>query len=153
MKYDLQERLIGYSVLILEIINSLPDNKATNHLANQMIRSGTAPCLMYGEAQSSESRKDFIHKMRLPLKELRETYNCLRVLSRMNCQEMPNEGLAKAINETDELIAIFAKSIDTAIKNSNAKDWAGILFASLWTLDIGHWVLDIEIPVAKHSTR
>ena len=122
MKYDLQERLIGYSVLILEIINSLPDNKATNHLANQMIRSGTAPCLMYGEAQSSESRKDFIHKMRLPLKELRETYNCLRILSKMKCQEMPNEGLIKAINETDELIAIFAKSIETAIKNSNAKN-------------------------------
>ena len=60
--------------------------------------------------------------MRLPLKELRETYNCLRVLSRMNCREMPNEGLVKAINETDELIAIFAKSVDTAIKNSNAKD-------------------------------
>ena len=60
--------------------------------------------------------------MRLPLKELRETYNCLRVLSRLNCQEMSKEGLVKAINETDELIAIFAKSVDTAIKNSSAKD-------------------------------
>jgi four helix bundle protein len=118
MKYDLEERLISYSVLILEIVKSLPDDKGANHLANQIVRSGTARCLMYGEAQSSESRKDFIHKMRLPLKELRETYNCLKVLSRMNYLGISNESLAKAINESHELISIFAKSIDTAIKNS-----------------------------------
>ena len=75
---------------------------------------------MYGEAQSSESRKDFIHKMRLPLKELRETQNCLKIISRMSYQGVPNETLVHAVNESQELIAIFAKSIDTAIKNSNS---------------------------------
>src|SRR5687767_9931825 len=118
MKYDLEERLINYSVLILDIVDALPDNKGANHLANQMVRSGTVPSLMYGEAQSSESRKDFIHKMRLPLKELRETHNCLKILSRMCYQNAPNERMAQAVNESQELIAIFAKSIDTAIKNS-----------------------------------
>jgi four helix bundle protein len=118
MKFDLDERLINYSVLILKIADSLPDNKGANHLANQMVRSGTAPSLMYGEAQSSESRKDFIHKMRLPLKELRETHNCLKILSRMCYQNAPNERMAQAVSESRELIAIFAKSIDTAIKNS-----------------------------------
>jgi hypothetical protein len=68
MKYDLKERLINYSVLILDIVEAMPNNKGANHLAWQIIRSGTAPALMYGEAQSSESRKDFVHKMRLPLK-------------------------------------------------------------------------------------
>ena len=62
MKFDLDERLISFSVMILEIVDSLPDNKGANHLANQIVRSGTAPSLMYGDAQSSESRKDFIHK-------------------------------------------------------------------------------------------
>ena len=121
MKYDLDERLTNYSVLILEIVASLPDNKGANHLANQIVRSGTAPSLMYGEAQSSESRKDFIHKMRLPLKELRESRNCLRILSKMNYQGTSNERLAHAINESEELIAIFAKSIGTAIKKSTVR--------------------------------
>ncbi len=121
MKYDLEERLINYSVLILEIVDCLPDNKGTNHLANQIIRSGTAPTLMYGEAQSSESRKDFIHKMRLPLKELRETYNCLKILSRMNYIDTNSERLTMALVESNELISIFAKSIGTAIKNSKIK--------------------------------
>jgi four helix bundle protein len=118
MKFNLDERLINYSVLILEIVESLPDNKGANHLANQIVRSGTAPSLMYGEAQSSESRKDFIHKMR-PLKELRETHNCLEILNRMGYQGAPNERLAQAVNVSQELIAIFAKSINTAIKNSD----------------------------------
>ena len=121
MKYDLEERLINYGVLILEIADCLPDDKGINHLANQIIRSGTAPSLMYGEAQSSESRKDFIHKMRLPLKELRETYNCLKILSRMNCINTKSERLTMALVESNELISIFTKSIGTAIKNSKIK--------------------------------
>ena len=118
MKFDLDERLINYSVLILEIVDSLPDNKGANHLANQIVRSGTAPSLMYGEAQSSESRKDFIHKMRLSLKELRETNNCLKILSKKNFSTSVNARLSSALDETNELISIFVKSIGTAIKNS-----------------------------------
>jgi four helix bundle protein len=118
MKYDLEERLINYSVLILDIVEEMPEIKGANHLGNQLVRSGTAPSLMYGEAQSSESRKDFIHKMRLPLKELRETYNCLKIISRKNYKGINSEQLNKALGESHELIAIFVKSIETAIKNS-----------------------------------
>ena len=121
MKYDLEERLINYSVLILDIVDELPDNKGANHLANQIVRSGTAPSLMYGEAQSSESRKDFIHKMRLPLKELRETYNCLKNISRKKYNGSGNEKLTKALSESHELISIFVKSISTAIKNTQPR--------------------------------
>lgn len=121
MKYDLEERLINYSVLILDIVDILPDNKGANHLGSQIVRSGTAPSLMYGEAQSSESRKDFIHKMRLPLKELRETLACLKIISRKNYAGNSNEKLTKALRESHELILIFVKSITTAIKNSKVK--------------------------------
>ena len=108
MKYDLEERLISYSVLILDIVDILPDNKGANHLANQLVRSGTAPSLMYG---------DFIHKMRLPLKELRETYNCLKIIDRKRYVQ-DNEKLTKALSESHELISIFVKSVETAIKNA-----------------------------------
>ena len=61
-KYDLEERLIEFSVLIIEIVNEMPNTKAGNHLSGQLVRSGTSPALNYGEAQSAESKKDFIHK-------------------------------------------------------------------------------------------
>jgi four helix bundle protein len=92
MKYDLEDRLIAYSVLILDLVDRLPDNRAANHLAGQIIRSGTAPALMYGEAQSSESRRDFVHKMKMSLKELRETFVCLKIIDKRDY-----------INETDLL--------------------------------------------------
>jgi len=117
MKYDLEERLINYSVLILDIVDVLPDNKGANHLGSQIVRSGTAPSLMYGEAQSAESRRDFVHKMRLPLKELRETYNCLKIIDRKNYVGTENEKLIKALGESHELISIFVKSVGTAVKN------------------------------------
>jgi four helix bundle protein len=121
MKYDLEERLINYSVLILDIVDAMPDNKGANHLANQIVRSGTAPPLMYGEAQSSESRKDFIHKMRLPLKELRETNNNLKIIDRKKYLGNANDKVCIALKESHELISIFVKSIGTAIDNSKLK--------------------------------
>jgi len=96
MKYDLEVGLISYSVLILDIVDTMPDNKGANHLSSQIVRSGTAPALMFGEAQSSESRKDFIHKMRLPLKELRETYNGLKIIYRKNYSGPDNDKMKKA---------------------------------------------------------
>ena len=121
MKYDLEERLINYSVLVFDIIELLPDNKGANHLAGQLVRSGTAPSLMYGEAQSAESRRDFIHKMKLALKELRETFNCLRIMDRKGYIQVENKKLASALKETHELISIFVKSIGTAVNNSEMR--------------------------------
>ena len=70
-KFDLEERLIKFSIDIIEVVELLPPTKAGNHLAAQLVRSGTAPALNYGEAQRAESRNDFIHKMKISLKELR----------------------------------------------------------------------------------
>src|ERR1700722_8209273 len=83
-KFDLEERLISFSVLIVELVRSMPDSRATNHLANQLLRPGTSPALNYGEAQSGESRKDFIHKIKIVLKELRESHVCLRIIHQTN---------------------------------------------------------------------
>ncbi len=78
--YDLQERLIEFAVRVLNVVESLPNSRAGNHVAGQLIRSGTSPAANYGEAQSAESRKDFIHKMKVALKELRETLVWLLII-------------------------------------------------------------------------
>ena len=118
-KFDLEERLIDFSVLIIEIVNEVPNSKAGNHLSGQIVRSGTSVSLNYGEAQSAESKKDFIHKMKVILKELRETFICLKIiqLSKLYKSE---EKIIRAKKENNELISIFVKSIETAHKNQKS---------------------------------
>ena len=112
-KFDLEERLIGFAVLIIDIINDIKTSKAGNHLAGQIVRSGTSPALNYGEAQSAESRKDFLHKMKVCLKELRETFVCLKIIEKSDLYESKQK-LDLAKTENNELISIFVKSIETA---------------------------------------
>ena len=112
MKFDLEERLIAYAVSVLETIDQLPPIKGAKHLGSQLVRSGTAPALMFGEAIGAESRKDFIHKMKLALKELRETSICLRIIE---TRHLGNQDTVPALlRENIELISIFVKSIKTA---------------------------------------
>jgi len=115
-KFDLEERLINFSVLIIEITNEIPNTKAGNHLSGQLVRSGTSVSLNYGEAQSGESRKDFIHKMKVVLKELRETQVCLKIIFRTKLFKTEIK-IKDAMKENDELISIFVKSIETAQNN------------------------------------
>lgn len=110
-KFDLDERLISFAAAIIDVAEGLPKTIAGNHLSGQLIRSGTAPCLQYGEAQGAESRNDFIHKMKVSVKELRETYNCLRLIKRKSWFDV--NSLDACINENNQLIAIFIKSIET----------------------------------------
>ncbi len=117
-KFDLEERLIEFTVSIIEIVNEMPNSKAGNHLSGQLVRSGSSVSLNYGEAQSGESRKDFIHKMKVVLKELRETFVCLKIIKRVKLYKSENK-INKAINESNELISIFVKSIETAQRNMN----------------------------------
>jgi four helix bundle protein len=115
-KYDLEERLIEFSVLIIKIVNEMPNSKAGSHLSNQLLRSGTSVSLNYGEAQSAESPRDFIHKMKVILKELRETFICLKLIHISRLYKM-EEKIIKAKKENNELISIFVKSIQTAQRN------------------------------------
>jgi len=115
-KYDLQERLIQFAVLIIKITDSLFDTRAGNHIAGQLVRSGTHPALHYGEAQSAESRQDFIHKFKVLLKELRETKNALLIIKRTPLT-IKIDLVDMALKEAEELIAISATSITTAERN------------------------------------
>jgi len=115
-KSDLEERLINFAVLIVEIISTMPNGKAATHLAGQLLRSGTSPALNYGEAQSGESRRDFIHKIKIVLKELRESNICLKIIKRTKLFKGEDK-INLALDESNELIAIFVKSVETAQKN------------------------------------
>jgi four helix bundle protein len=111
--FNLEERLSDFSVSIIGLSNNLPKTKAGNHLAGQILRSGTSCSLNYGEAQSAESRKDFIHKMKIILKELRETFACIKIIRKSMILETKIE-IIEIEKENNELIAIFVKSILTA---------------------------------------
>lgn len=114
--FDLQDRLIDFAVRVMSLVEALPNNRAGNHVAGQLLRSGTAPAPNHGEAQSAESRKDFVHKMKIALKELRETHVWLLMIQRKPLIE-PQEKLAPLIRECNELISIFVTSVKTADNN------------------------------------
>lgn len=117
--YDLEERLIQFTLLIIDIVEMMPGTKTGNHIAGQMIRSGTSPAFNYGEAQVAESRNDFIHKMKICLKELKETHIALQIIKRKPLvKDLPR--VDKTIIECKELISIFVKSIETARKNQSS---------------------------------
>ena len=99
-KFDLDERLINFAVSIIELAEMLPQTFACKHIAGQMIRSGTAPALHYGEAQGGESRKDFVHKLKLAPKELRETFNALRIVRTVKW--LPIEKLDPVLDENNQ---------------------------------------------------
>jgi four helix bundle protein len=115
-KRDLEERLINFAVLIIEIVEKMPSSKAANHLGGQLLRSGTSTALNYGEAQSGESRKDFIHKIKVVLKELRESFVCLKIIHRTKLY-LEEDKMQFALKEHNELISIFVKSAETAQNN------------------------------------
>ena len=114
--FDLEDRLIDFAVRIIRIAESLPKTRVGNHIAGQLIRCGTSPAPNYGEAQGAESRSDFIHKMKVSLKELRETKVWLIMIVRANLIK-PKSKLEPDIIENDELISIFMASIKAAKQN------------------------------------
>ena len=116
--FDIEERLIDFAVRVIRAADSLPKSKIGNHISGQLIRSGTSPAPNYGEAQSAESRADFIHKLKIALKELRETRIWLLIIVRAKLIQ-PVSKLDVLLNETDQLISIFVTSIATAQKNMN----------------------------------
>jgi len=115
-RYDLEERLLDYSVEIIRLVEELPNTRTGNHVANQLLRSGTSPYPNHGEAQAAESPKDFIHKLRICLKELRESKRWLKLIQSVPLVDSP-EKMSDLLKETEELIKIFVRSIRTAGKD------------------------------------
>lgn len=116
VKYDLEERLIDFAGVVADIVEGLPPTRIGNYLAGQLIRSGCSPALNYGEAQSAESRNDFIHKMKIILKELRESLISLKLIERKGLYDL--EKVLEVKDECNQLVAIFVRSVETAKKNN-----------------------------------
>src|SRR5919204_1014205 len=113
--FDLEDRLLEFSARIIRLADSLPNSRATNHLAGQLLRCGTSPYGNHGEIEAAESRKDFIHKLKICLKELRESRRWLRLAGRLKTLRNP-ASLAPCLNESEQLIRIFVASVRTAEK-------------------------------------
>ena len=117
MREIIENRLIDFAVSIIDLCSNLKNGYASQHLAKQIIRSSTSSALNYGEVQGAESRKDFIHKTSIILKELRETHICLRIIVKSNL--IKGAGINDTIlKECVELISIFQKTVKTAKSNN-----------------------------------
>jgi four helix bundle protein len=115
-QYDIEERLIQFAVAVCNLSGALPRNRVGHHIAGQLVRSGTSPAANYAEALSAESRRDFVHKMKICLKELRETLVWLKIVSRLHLDR--RRGVDDTVKEVNELISIFVRSIHTVQSRS-----------------------------------
>ncbi len=115
--YDLEDRLVGFAAMGLDVTEQLPKTTAGIHVAGQLTRSGTSPAANYGEVQGAESRKDFIHKFGIVLKELKESRVWLKIINRK--KYLTAEVVDPVLSEYVELIRISGKSISTARKNTH----------------------------------
>jgi len=115
--YDLEERLVLYSSEVIGLCEKLPSSYAATHLSKQLVRSGTSAALNYGEAKGAESPNDFIHKLKVAVKELRESRVCLKIIHQRKYGDP--EKMSSAIQETNELISILVTSIKTAREGKN----------------------------------
>jgi len=119
-KFDLEDRLLGFASAVIDLSEMLPDKRSSNHVAGQLLRSGTSPYPNHGEAEAAESRDDFIHKMKVCLKELRETRRWARLIKHKGW--VKNEStLLFVLGEGEELIRIFHSSVETAKQNARAE--------------------------------
>src|SRR5438876_8313734 len=119
-KFNLEERLLEFASAVIDLSEKLPNTRSGNHVAGQILRSGTSPYPNHGEAESAESREDFIHKLKVCLKELRETRRWARLIERKHWTQEATT-LLFVLSESDELIRIFIASMKTARQNSWAQ--------------------------------
>jgi four helix bundle protein len=118
--YDLEERLLEFSVRAIRLCRNIENSAAGNHISKQLLRASTSPLANHGEAQGAESAKDFIHKLGISVKELRECLRWLKLIKRVPLVEKP-ELLDALMDETDQLIRIFVASIKTAQSKTSKK--------------------------------
>jgi four helix bundle protein len=114
-KYDLEERLVRFAGESIKFCSTLGSSFAENHLKGQLIRSATGACLNYGEAQGAESKKDFIHKNGIVLKELKESRSTLKILAYSELGD--SQSRSQLLQECEELCAIFGRIITSARKS------------------------------------
>lgn len=115
---ELEDRLIDFAVRIIKVADAMPDSSAGKHLARQLLRSGTSPAPNYAEARGAESNADFVHKLKIALKELNESSVWIRMACRSEL--MKPERLKDLLDENQQLCRVLNASVKTA-KLSNDK--------------------------------
>jgi four helix bundle protein len=110
--YDLGERFLDFADRVVSVVEALPDTRVGRRIADQLLRSGTSPLGNYEEACAGESKRDFVHKLRVCLKEVRESRAWLRLTARRNLLNATR--LGDLIDESDQLVRIIGQSIATA---------------------------------------
>lgn len=113
--FDLEDRLLDFAARIIRVSESMKPTPAGRHVGDQLLRSGTSPFANHGEAEGAESLNDFVHKLRICYKELRESRRWMRLAQRADLLDQP-ERLTPLLDEADELIRICAASLRTAEK-------------------------------------
>jgi four helix bundle protein len=111
---DIEERMLDFAVRVGKAIDALPDTRLGRHIAGQLVRSGTSPAPNYAEACAAESKKDFVHKLAIVLKELRESSVWIRLI--VKSELIPEQRLELLRDECDQLCKIIAKSLVTTKK-------------------------------------
>lgn len=111
-KRNLSERLLEYGARIIKLVESMPKTLVGRRVADQLLRSGTSAGANYEEAQGAESKDDFIHKLHISLKELRESNYWLRIL--VQAGVVPPQRMASLLDESDQLRAMLSKALATA---------------------------------------
>lgn len=116
---DIAERLLEFAARVGKLVDSLPENRLGRHVAAQLVRSGTSPAPNYEEARGAESKKDFVHKLGICLKELRESCCWLRLI--VKAELLPDRRILTLLDEGEQLSSIVAKSIVTARSSKECK--------------------------------
>ena len=114
---DIQERMIEFAVWIIKLRPSLPETQEGKHISKQLLRCGTSPAPNYGEARGAESTNDFVHKLGIVLKELKETGIWLEIIKRTEMLKL--EVVEPIASECTELTKIISSSIRTASKKKH----------------------------------
>lgn len=117
MRKELEDRLIAFTISLAELCDGLKQSFISQHLTGQILRSGSSAALNYGEAQAAESRRDFIHKNSIVLKELRETHVNLKLIQGLGV-ENDQKKLISIVDECNQLVSIFYRMVQTAKRNA-----------------------------------
>ena len=144
--YDLEDRLLEYAAEIIRISEHLRPSAAGKHIGNQLLRAGTSPYLNHGEAEAAESRKGFVHKLKICLKELRESRRALRLIKRVPLTEDVN-AIDAALLESEGLIRIFVASVRTAEKKVVREEGSKYQTDSTSAFGVGRSAFEVESPI------
>jgi four helix bundle protein len=121
---ELLERLINFAARVGKVVDALPDSRMGRHIGSQLVRSGTSPAPNYEEGCAAESRADFVHKLSISLKELRESRTWIRLI--IKTEMLPEHRLGELLDECSQLCNIIAKSIVTAKESKKRAAASGL---------------------------